>query len=99
MLIIMLFKYRGFKRRWGRLIKFRTTSKGLPIRRIQRTLENLVLKSIPGYEEDHIQCLFRYNNSRDGTVTFNKNTFKNTIKANSNVVNSFTDVLSTDGRQ
>ena len=34
---------------------------------------------------------------RDGTVTFNKNTFKNTITANSNVVNSFfTDVLSTD---
>ena len=34
---------------------------------------------------------------RDGTITFNKNTFKNTITANSNVVNSFfTDVLSTD---
>ena len=69
------------------------------IRRIQRTL-NLVLKVYQDTREDHIQCLFRYNNSRDGTVTFNKNTFKNTIKANSNVVNSFfTDVLSTDIRQ
>ena len=35
--------------------------------------------------------------NRDGTVAFNKNTFKNTIASNSNIVNAFfTDTLATD---
>lgn len=68
------------------------------IRRIQRTLREFSSTSIPGYEGGpYSMSLLGMTTQRDGTITFNKNTFKNTITANSNVVNSFfTDVLSTD---
>ncbi len=68
------------------------------IRRIQRTLREFSSTSITGYENGpYSLSLLGVSTQRDGTLSFNKNTFKNTVAANSNVVNSFfTDVLTTD---
>ncbi len=68
------------------------------IRRIQRTLREFSSTSITGYENGpYSLSLLGVSTQRDGTLSFNRSTFKNTVASNSNVVNSFfTDVLATD---
>ena len=68
------------------------------VTRIQRTLRSYTTTSITGYKGGtYSMSLLGVSTNRDGTVAFNKNTFKNTIASNSNIVNAFfTDTLVTD---
>lgn len=68
------------------------------VTRIQRTLRSYTTTSITGYKGGtYSMSLLGVSTNRDGTVAFNKNTFKNTIASNSNIVNAFfTDTLATD---
>ena len=66
--------------------------------RILRTLRGFTSKSITGYEGGpYTMSLLGVATERDGTLTFNTNTFRNTVAANTNVINAFfTDSLNTD---
>ncbi len=66
--------------------------------RIQRTLRSYTTTSITGYKGGtYSMSLLGVKTNRDGSVAFNKNTFRNTISINSNIVNAFfTDTLTTD---
>ncbi len=68
------------------------------ITRILRTLRAYSSTSITGYEGGpYTMSLLGVATQRDGTLTFNKNTFKNTVAANTNIINAFfKDTSSTD---
>ena len=66
--------------------------------RIQRSLREFSSTSITGYKGGtYSLALLGVATQRDGTLSFSKTTFKNTISANSNAVNAFfQDTLATD---
>ena len=68
------------------------------VTRILRTLRAYSSTSITGYEGGpYTMSLLGVATQRDGTLTFNKNTFKNTVAANTNILNAFfKDTLATD---
>ncbi len=68
------------------------------VQRILRTLRAFSSTSITGYKGGpYTMSLLGIATQRDGTLTFNKSTFKNTIEANSNIINAFfTDAITTD---
>ena len=68
------------------------------VTRILRTLRTYSSTSITGYEGGpYTMSLLGVATQRDGTLTFNKNTFKNTVAANTNILNAFfKDTLATD---
>ena len=68
------------------------------VTRILRTLRAYSSTSITGYEGGpYTMSLLGVATQRDGTLTFNKNTFKNTVAANTNILNAFfRDTLATD---
>ena len=68
------------------------------VTRILRTLRTYSSTSITGYEGGpYTMSLLGVATQRDGTLTFNKDTFKNTIAANTNIINAFfKDTSSTD---
>ena len=68
------------------------------VSRIQRTLRNFSTQSITGYEGGpYSASLLGISTQRDGTLSFNTTTFKNTLEVNSNIITAFfTDNLTTD---
>ena len=66
--------------------------------RIIRELRAFSTTSITGYKGGpYSMSLLGISTQRDGLLSFNRNTFKNTIDRNSNIINAFfTDGLSTD---
>ncbi len=66
--------------------------------RILRSLRAFSSTSITGYKGGpYTMSLLGVATQRDGTLSFNKNTFKNTIASNTNIINAFfNDTLSTD---
>ena len=64
------------------------------VTRILRTLRAYSSTSITGYEGGpYTMSLLGVATQRDGTLTFNKNTFKNTVAANTNILNAFGNVI------
>ena len=68
------------------------------VSRIQRTLRTFSTQSITGYEGGpYSASLLGISTQRDGTLSFNTTTFKNTLEVNSNIITAFfTDNLTTD---
>lgn len=68
------------------------------VNRLQRTLREYSNTSIEGYEGGpYSLALLGIMTNRDGTLSLNKTTFKNTYQANSNIINAvFKNGLSTD---